>query len=235
MITAEARLGATWHGSAGGGQGAARRGTEPPEDTPGAPSCPDAAPERLEAGTLGPNDDRFSLPRERCLPCPVSAQSIAAALGEQADEVKRQFSTQRREDLAKQGEALPDGSYPIANEADLKNAIQAVGRAKDPEAAKAHIKKRAAALGAENLIPEGWKDGEPETIEWKSDGRHETKVMPITGLKVLNEERGHHRGVRLGHRHPRPGQRHHRAGCLREDPGPARCPRACGPTTGPPR
>jgi hypothetical protein len=53
---------------------------------------------------------------------------------------------------------MPDGSFPIADEEDLHNAIQAIGRAKDPEAAKAHIKKRARALGKEALIPEGWSD-----------------------------------------------------------------------------
>ena len=70
---------------------------------------------------------------------------------------KRMFSQERRDDLAKQGMALPDGSYPIESVEDLKNAIQAFGRAKDKEAAKAHIMKRARALGQEDLIPENWK------------------------------------------------------------------------------
>jgi uncharacterized membrane protein YkoI len=70
---------------------------------------------------------------------------------------KRMFSQERREDLAKQGMALPDGSYPIESVEDLKNAIQAFGRAKDKEAAKAHIMKRARALDQEDLIPENWK------------------------------------------------------------------------------
>lgn len=70
---------------------------------------------------------------------------------------KRMFSDERREDLAKRGMALPDGSYPIENEEDLKNAIQAYGRAKDKEAAKAHIMKRARALGKEDLIPQNWQ------------------------------------------------------------------------------
>lgn len=70
---------------------------------------------------------------------------------------KKMFSEERRSELAKGGMALPDGSYPIENESDLKNAIQAFGRAKDKEAAKAHIMKRAKALGKEDLIPENWK------------------------------------------------------------------------------
>jgi len=58
--------------------------------------------------------------------------------------------------MAERGYALPDGSYPIKDEADLRNAIQAYGRAKDKEAAKAHIMKRAMSLGLEELIPSNW-------------------------------------------------------------------------------
>ena len=58
--------------------------------------------------------------------------------------------------------ALPDGSYPIKSESDLKNAIQAFGRAKDKEAAKRHIMKRARALGLENLIPSNWVMGQKD-------------------------------------------------------------------------
>jgi hypothetical protein len=52
--------------------------------------------------------------------------------------------------------ALEDGSYPIKDEADLRNAIQAFGRAKDKEKAKAHIMKRAVDLGLEDVIPMSW-------------------------------------------------------------------------------
>ena len=69
---------------------------------------------------------------------------------------ERKFSEEKREELADKGEALPDGSFPIANVKDLKNAIKAHGRAKDIEKAKRHIKKRAKALGQEDLIPAEW-------------------------------------------------------------------------------
>ena len=52
---------------------------------------------------------------------------------------KRQVSAEERQRLADRGAAMPDGSYPIANVADLKNAIQAFGRAKNPTAVKKHI------------------------------------------------------------------------------------------------
>lgn len=70
---------------------------------------------------------------------------------------KREVSTDERKKLADKGQALPDGSFPIANVGDLKNAIRAIGRAKDPAKAKAHIKKRAKALGQSGLIPDTWK------------------------------------------------------------------------------
>jgi hypothetical protein len=65
-------------------------------------------------------------------------------------------SRKTREKLAQEGKALPDGSYPIRNASDLKNAIQAFGRAKNKAATKRHIIKRANALKKSDLIPEEW-------------------------------------------------------------------------------
>lgn len=70
------------------------------------------------------------------------------------------FTTESRRNLAERGLAMPDGSYPIRNVSDLKNAIQSYGRAKNKDAVKAWIKKRAKALNAESLLPEDWRDGE---------------------------------------------------------------------------
>lgn len=67
-----------------------------------------------------------------------------------------EFTSKQREKLADENEAMPDGSYPIRNRSDLKNAIQAFGRSKNPEKTKAWIKKRARELDAEDLIPESW-------------------------------------------------------------------------------
>jgi ATP-dependent protease ClpP protease subunit len=76
----------------------------------------------------------------------------------------REYSQEERERLAKKGHALPDGSYPIVDREDLENAIQAIGRAKDPDKAKRHIKKRARELGLEELIPEGWNGVDREAM-----------------------------------------------------------------------
>ena len=62
---------------------------------------------------------------------------------------EREFSQPKRKKLAKKGSAMKDGSFPIENEKDLKNAERAIGRAHPSKRAKvrAHIRKRAAALG----------------------------------------------------------------------------------------
>lgn len=73
---------------------------------------------------------------------------------------KRDYSTDARRRMAESGEAMPDGSFPIANRADLSNAIQSVGRASNYEAARRHIISRARALGAEDMLPEDWKKSE---------------------------------------------------------------------------
>lgn len=82
---------------------------------------------------------------------------------------KRFYTDERRQEYAKRGLALPDGSYPIRDVGDLRNAIQAFGLGKDREAAKRHIMKRARALGRLDLIPDNWKtrkksaDNDPKT------------------------------------------------------------------------
>ena len=71
-------------------------------------------------------------------------------------ELKRAFSPDKRRELAKEGMALPDGSFPIVTASDLENAIMAFGRAKNKSSAKRHIIKRARALKRTDLIPETW-------------------------------------------------------------------------------
>lgn len=70
---------------------------------------------------------------------------------------KRDYNTAARQRMADSGAAMPDGSFPIANETDLMNAIRSIGRASNPAAAKEHIKRRARALGLTDRLPEEWK------------------------------------------------------------------------------
>ena len=82
-----------------------------------------------------------------------------------AEVEKREFTEAEREAASESGAAMPDGSFPIKTVKDLKNAIQAFGRAKDPAKAKAHIKARAKALGKENLIPDNWKGADADLVK----------------------------------------------------------------------
>lgn len=77
---------------------------------------------------------------------------------------KRDYSSGTRERMAESGTAMPDGSFPIANAADLRNAIQSVGRAKNYAEAKAHIIRRARALGMLNMLPSEWDAGKQKSI-----------------------------------------------------------------------
>lgn len=78
---------------------------------------------------------------------------------------KRTFDAAQRKADAKSGHAMPDGSFPIDNESDLENAIHLAGKAKDPAAARAHIKRRAAAMGLSDKIPDTWKSADAEEVE----------------------------------------------------------------------
>ncbi len=69
---------------------------------------------------------------------------------------KRDYSADTRQRMAREGTAMRDGSFPIANETDLRNAIQSVGRAANYDAAKRHIIRRARALSMAQLLPEDW-------------------------------------------------------------------------------
>lgn len=75
------------------------------------------------------------------------------------------YSTDDRKQMASSGEAMEDGSYPIADEEDLSNAIHAVGRGgADHNAIRAHIIKRAKTLGKSDMIPDNWNsDGSMDT------------------------------------------------------------------------
>lgn len=73
-----------------------------------------------------------------------------------ADLAKRDFSTAEREQLASEGKAESDGSYPIETVKDLKNAIKRWGTGGAKASDKAWIIKRAHALGATSELPDNW-------------------------------------------------------------------------------
>jgi len=109
------------------------------------------------------------------------AEQIEAEAAEIA--LKRAFPEERRMELAKEGMALSDGSYPIVNETDLRNAIQAFGRAKDKEATKKHIMKRARALNMESIIPANWIAGGKEKSEELNDAEFMASLVEFQLLE----------------------------------------------------
>jgi hypothetical protein len=68
--------------------------------------------------------------------------------------------------LAEEGKALKDGSFPIRNESDLRNAIHAFGRAKPGKRGlvRRHIVKMARSLDRKDLVPEAWKEASDTTV-----------------------------------------------------------------------
>lgn len=85
--------------------------------------------------------------------------------------------TAARKKEAKSGVARSDGSYPIPNTTYLRKAIHAYGRSKPSEksAVKAHIIRRAKALGATGMLPDGWVS----TEEMKAEEEIEIKLPEI--------------------------------------------------------
>jgi len=89
---------------------------------------------------------------------------------------KADFSADERRHLAESGAAMPDGSFPIRNAVDLHNAMQAIGRAKDPEAVKRHIRRRARELGLSELL----------TDAFKSQAKRRIKYAKVTHVSLVS-------------------------------------------------
>ena len=95
---------------------------------------------------------------------------------------RRKFDKKTRMKLAKSGSALPHGGFPITSCGDVKNAIGAVGRAKDRAATIAHIKKRHAALSCKTKLPVSWKSMAP--VEYAVSGPMR-RIVPVLRTKHL--------------------------------------------------
>jgi hypothetical protein len=113
-------------------------------------------------------------------------EAIDAEVAEIA--LKRAFTEQQREEMAKDGTALADGSFPISTKEDLANAIQAFGRASDKAAAKRHIMQRAKALGAESLIPATWVVSGKSAESTNEGGLDGDFMSQLLEFELLNSE-----------------------------------------------
>lgn len=70
--------------------------------------------------------------------------------------VKRYFSQARRETLRGQGKTDPHGGFPLEKAIDVKNAVRAIGRAKNPAMEKKRIIAAAKRFGCMHYIPDDW-------------------------------------------------------------------------------
>jgi hypothetical protein len=104
------------------------------------------------------------------------------------------ISRRERKSLAEVGMAMPDGSFPIRNIEDLKNAVQSYGRANESARASVQrfIEKRARSLKRPDLIPSEWKEASNAEFTQKIDSMRskiasfafETPVAPAGGEVV---------------------------------------------------
>lgn len=70
----------------------------------------------------------------------------------------KSFSAEDRREMASEGVALPDGSFPIPDKKHLESAIRMVGLSKKPRGVvRRHIIRRAKALGLSDMIPDSWR------------------------------------------------------------------------------
>lgn len=84
-------------------------------------------------------------------------EEAAESPAKEASEGDKPYSAADRKDMARKGHAMPDGSFPIKNHGDVRNAVAALPHASaDKKAAAAkHIVKRARQIGAEQHLTPG--------------------------------------------------------------------------------
>lgn len=102
---------------------------------------------------------------------------------------RREFNRQKRKELAGKGKALPWGGFPIENCGDVRNAVQAIGRAKDRPRTIVHIKRHAKSLGCSHLVPKKWRGGNQGASE-KSMAMKEDTAMAETELALAARSAG---------------------------------------------
>lgn len=125
----------------------------------------------------------------------AAARSRFTTLNDEATEAAlfKDVSSATRKKYAQKGWALDDGSFPIANQADLRRAVRAYGQTTPDKKAKVrrHIMRRARGLGRTDLIPETWKSASVEERhaditqsfrELAGDRRNQLLMQELSGL-----------------------------------------------------
>ena len=99
------------------------------------------------------------------------------------------ISRRERKDLAEKGQALEDGSFPIRNAEDLKNAVSAYGRAKEGKRASVQrfIMKRARQLKRPDLVPTEWKEAANAEFNAKIEAMR-SKTLELSAIVAAPAE-----------------------------------------------
>lgn len=92
-------------------------------------------------------------------PTAAGPDEVAKSDAEQAYEriVKAKYNAADLKRMAASGAAMENESYPIADKDDVEHAVHAVGRGgASHNAIRAHVIRRAKAIGASSMIPDNW-------------------------------------------------------------------------------
>jgi hypothetical protein len=113
----------------------------------------------------------------------ISADKISIVAS--ADTSSTNAEKQELADMVKSGVAMADGSFPIANEVDLKASIQAIKDGEGNVEVLKHITSRASAIGGEILLQGIWTKGDSMPVEDEKKPQPET----IEAEKADKEEK----------------------------------------------
>jgi hypothetical protein len=87
------------------------------------------------------------------------------------------YSDEERAAMARTGEAMPNGSYPIKHAADVSFAVENWRNAGQPADARKHILRRATELGALDRVPDDWRG------DTAAGGDNPAKLARATSLR----------------------------------------------------
>ena len=96
----------------------------------------------------------------------------------------KKFSQSKRDKMAKEGTAKPDGSYPINSPKDVENAVKDFHRANGSPSDKAHIRKRANALGVGDPFAEVKADDASFETTTQAKGKKIKAGMPMPSVST---------------------------------------------------
>jgi hypothetical protein len=119
----------------------------------------------------------------------VSPVLRGAGEGTMTTMAKADTSAAGRRREAANGEAEPDGSYPIRTAQDVRNAVNDFNRSHGTPKDRAHIIARARAIGAEDALPDDWRKSLNEEISF-AVGAARDAVESAGRVAALRAEKG---------------------------------------------